>query len=54
MKVALRVLTAISIREEPAELDVAILRDAVNPDEHDYAPDELACIVINAALRRRN
>ena len=46
MKVALRVLKAISTQEEPAKSDIAIVRDAANPNERDLAPDELACIVV--------
>ena len=53
MKVALRVLKAIPTQEEPAESAIAILRDAANPNERDLAPDELACLVVPAALLRK-
>ena len=53
MKAALRVLKAISMRDEPDQSDIAILRDAVNPNERNLYPDEQACIIVQAALLRK-
>jgi hypothetical protein len=53
LKVALRVLTAISEHHEPDLADVDRLR-AYAPLLSDASLDELACDVIQQALRRRN
>ena len=51
MKAALRVLKAVSMRDEPDQSDIAILR-AVNQNERNLPPDELACMVVQASLLR--
>ena len=53
MKVALRVLKKLSIREEPGQSDIAILRDAVNPNERDWAPPNWRALFVQAALLRK-
>ncbi len=52
LKVALRVLTAISERRTPDERDVAALKKLA-PLLADGPLDELACDVIQQALKRR-
>jgi hypothetical protein len=54
MKVALRVLTAIRERVHPDPADVEILRKSIgNPELAQKPPDELACDVIQMALKIR-
>jgi hypothetical protein len=48
--VALRVLTAINQDDVPAERDVVLLR-AYCPDYRDMEPDEIACVVIQEAMK---
>jgi hypothetical protein len=50
MEAALRVLTAITERRPPNPADVAELHSFA-PDTQDVAPDELACEVIQQAIR---
>lgn len=50
-RLALRVLTALSNREQPTEHDVALLRRLV-PDHQGLDLDELACIVIQEAVQQ--
>ena len=52
MKTALRVLTAITERHDPAPEDIEELRLAV-PNSASLPNDELACEAIQMALRRR-
>ena len=53
MKLAVRVLTAISLGQQPEKNDVEALR-TLEPLLADTAPlDELACEVIQQALKRR-
>jgi hypothetical protein len=52
MKVALRVLTALTEKREPAFEDVEALRQYV-PTATAESIDELACDVIQQALRKR-
>ena len=52
MKVALRVLTAISERQPPEVTDIECLKSLV-PLFADLPLDELACHVIQDALQRR-
>jgi hypothetical protein len=52
MKTALRVLTAINEKGAPRPEDVNELRGFA-PDSGHLPPDELACEVIQAALKRR-
>ena len=53
MKTALRVLTALNEKQAPATEDVEELRSLAPPDARDLPLDELACEVIQAALKRR-
>jgi hypothetical protein len=50
--VALRVLTAINTQQEPEEADLLLLQEYC-PEHRDLPPDELACMVIQLALRQR-
>ena len=52
MKLALRVLTALGDHQEPIEDDVSELR-RIAPDKAAAALDELACDVIQRAIRHR-
>ena len=52
MKTALRVLTALTERSKPDERDLQAMREC-EPDLADLPPDELACEVIQHALRQR-
>ena len=52
MQVALRVLAAITERRPAEPGDLAGLREYA-PDANDLAPDELACEVIQRALKHR-
>ena len=52
MQLALRVLSALTEKRSPAAEDVAQLRQLA-PDAAAKAPDELACEVIHATLKRR-
>ncbi len=52
MKVALRVLTAVTERTPADEADLAELRRYA-PDAANLPPDELACEVIQRALKAR-
>jgi hypothetical protein len=52
MKVALRVLTALTERRDPAAEDLADLRTYA-PDANRLAPDELACEVIQRSIKAR-
>jgi hypothetical protein len=52
MKVALRVLSAITERVEPAAEDLETLR-AYAASKRDLPPDELACEVIQLAIKAR-
>lgn len=52
MTVALRVLAAITYKHEPDPADVAELK-RLAPLLADTPPDELACDVIQQAIRRR-
>jgi hypothetical protein len=51
MSVALRVLTAVHIHEQPNEPDLILLRSFC-PDHRDKEPEEMACAVIQQILRR--
>jgi hypothetical protein len=53
MAVALRVLTCIEKHTNPFPSDVVTLQSWVDPRDRIADPDELACIVIMAALQRR-
>jgi len=53
MKTALRVLTRISERRTPDPEDVAELRTFL-PERDGIPPDELACEVIQQALKQRS
>lgn len=53
MAVALRVLTSIKDRESPAQADIASLQSWVDAKDRSADYDELACMVINAELKRR-
>jgi len=50
--VALRVLTAFNNQHVPAECDVLLLR-AYCPDCRDLGPDEMACVVIQDAMKQK-
>jgi len=52
MKVALRVLSAVSERQTPASADIALLK-AYAPEWAGAPLDEMACEVIQQALRKR-
>jgi hypothetical protein len=52
MQVAVRVLTALSEKRTPDPADVEILNNYAPLLSH-LSPDELACDVIQQALRRR-
>jgi len=52
MKVALRVLTALGEHQEPVQEDIAELR-RIAPDRATASVDELACDVIQRAIRHR-
>jgi hypothetical protein len=52
MKVALRVLTALGDHREPYQADIAELR-RIAPDKAAASIDELACDVIQRAIRHR-
>jgi hypothetical protein len=52
MKIALRVLGALTEKQQPAEKDVAELR-RLAPQSDAAETDELACEVIQQALRAR-
>lgn len=52
MKTALRVLTAIVERQNPNAVDVEELRQ-YSPSHPNAPPDELACEVIQEALKKR-
>jgi hypothetical protein len=51
IRLAIRVLTAITNRQHPASADVEELRRLAQ-DSSRLPPDELACEVIQGALRR--
>ena len=53
LAIALRVLNTARGRGTPAPVDIALLRMWIHPKNHGCDPDELACIAINAELRRR-
>ncbi len=53
MKVALRVLTALTEKRAADEKDIAELRALAGPSSEGLPPDELACEVIQLALRHR-
>ena len=53
MKVAMRVLTALSDKRTPDPADIKTLNEFA-PLLRDLSPDELACDVIQQALRRRS
>jgi hypothetical protein len=53
MKVALRVLTALTERQVPDAADLERLHRCLSSYPPDAAPDELACDVIQQALKRR-
>jgi hypothetical protein len=53
MRAALRVLTSVTERQTPANEDLELLRAYV-PEASNYGPDELACEVIQRALRKRS
>ena len=53
MKIALRVLEALTERRYPDSNDVAILRDLAGSPEQSMGVDELACEVIQQALKHR-
>jgi len=50
--VALRVLTAINNRQHPQESDVVLLQKHC-PEHWDLPPDELACMVIQNAIKHK-
>jgi hypothetical protein len=52
MRLAMRVLTAVSERQQPAPADVEALR-ALAPSVANLPPDEIACEVIQQSLKRR-
>ena len=52
MQTALRVLTAITEKQNPDPKDIEALRQ-IAPSLADVPPDELACGVIQQALKRR-
>jgi hypothetical protein len=52
MKVALRVLTALTERKDPTAEDLSDLR-MFAPDANRLAPDELACEVIQRSIKAR-
>ena len=53
MLIALRVLTAVTHYQEPSPLDVEFLRGCA-PLSANGRPDELACEVIQHALKNRS
>ena len=53
MEVALRVLTSLKNRTTPAPADIASLQGWVADNDCHADYDELACMVINAELKRR-
>jgi len=50
--IALRVLTAINNREKPTDADVFLLH-LYCPGNDGLDPDELACLVIQDAIKRK-
>ena len=53
MATALRVLKAVMEKRHPDPADIAALRDLAGPQPQDIDVDELACEVIQTALKRR-
>jgi hypothetical protein len=53
MTTALRVLKAVTEKHLPDPADIAALRDLAGPQPEDIDVDELACEVIQTALKRR-
>lgn len=53
MAVALRILNCIHDRIAPDYDDVKKLRSWLDPKEWNTDPDELACMVINAEIKRK-
>jgi hypothetical protein len=53
MTVAMRVIQSAAIREAATPEDVELLRAWATPDDRHHTPAELACIIIDADLRRR-
>ncbi len=54
VRTALRVLEASSGKHCPADTDVRVLREAVDPPERGMDGDELAVYVVQRELRKRN
>ncbi len=53
MQIAQRVLTALTKKRPPDKADVVALREFVGPQSQDAGPDELACDVIQKAMKQR-
>lgn len=53
MQTALRVLNALAERQPPEQRDLDHLRDLAVPEERTLPYDELACAVIQRALKHR-
>ena len=53
MKVALRVLTAVSHKHAPNPHDVTELEEIAGPKPHGMGTDEFTCGVIQDALKKR-